>query len=154
MVKPKRPGLTSFSMTSISETLILPLIEQPLMALKTLVVLSRLLPGFEEIEQKVEILNKQLTMESTQQLISQTCDSIRDLLLEKNRKYGDSALNPLRVFSKGSSLDQIKVRIDDKLSRIQNAQGDEDEDPLIDLMGYLVLLKIAMQKENQESVTL
>ena len=27
-------------------------------------------------------------------------DSIKKLLLEKNRRYGDSALNPRRIFSK------------------------------------------------------
>lgn len=67
------------------------------------------------------------------------------LLIEKNRKYGDSALNPARIFSKASNIEQIKVRIDDKLSRIKNAQDDEDEDVIADLIGYLVLLKIAKE---------
>lgn len=67
------------------------------------------------------------------------------LLIEKNRKYGDSALNPARIFSKASNIEQIKVRIDDKLSRIKNAQDDEDEDVIADLIGYLVLLTIAKE---------
>jgi hypothetical protein len=65
------------------------------------------------------------------------------LLVEKNRKYGDSALNPKRIFSKASTIEQLKVRIDDKLSRMANRQDDDDEDPEWDLMGYLVLLRIA-----------
>jgi len=39
---------------------------------------------------------------------------------------------------------QILVRIDDKLSRMSNQ--DEDEDVVSDLLGYLVLLKIAKGK--------
>ena len=65
------------------------------------------------------------------------------VLIEKNRKYGDSALNPKRVFSRASAVEQIKVRLDDKISRLMNQQPDEDEDVELDLMGYLVLLRIA-----------
>ena len=85
----------------------------------------------------------------TQEQIVIVCDSIRDLLLEKNRKYGDSALNPRRTFSKADAVEQIKVRIDDKLNRIENTGFTSvDEDTLQDLIGYLVLLKIALK--NQE----
>lgn len=70
-------------------------------------------------------------------------DDIAATLIEKNRKYGDSALNPKRVFSRASAVEQIKVRLDDKLSRLMNQQPDEDEDVELDLMGYLVLLRIA-----------
>lgn len=81
--------------------------------------------------------------------ITLVCNQIRNLLLEKNRKYGDAALNPVRIFSKSDSLEQIKVRIDDKLSRIRNAQNDEDEDVISDLIGYLVLFKVAkLQSER------
>lgn len=67
------------------------------------------------------------------------------LLIEKNRKYGDSALNPARIFSKASNIEQLYTRVDDKLSRIKNAQDDEDEDVIADLIGYLVLLTIAKE---------
>jgi hypothetical protein len=85
----------------------------------------------------------------TQIDIATTCDSIKELLLEKNRKYGDSALNPVRVFSKSDNMEQIRVRIDDKLSRLRNQQQDEDEDVIDDLIGYLVLLKIAQMQERR-----
>jgi len=85
----------------------------------------------------------------SQQDISQVCDAIRELLLEKNRKYGDSALHPVRVFSKASTLEQIKVRLDDKLSRLKNAQGDEDEDVTSDLIGYLILYKVALMQQSR-----
>ncbi len=68
------------------------------------------------------------------------------VLVEKNRKYGNSALNPKRVFSCASAVEQIKVRLDDKISRLMNQQPDEDEDVELDLMGYLVLLRIAKDR--------
>lgn len=85
----------------------------------------------------------------SQQDISQVCNDIRELLLEKNRKYGDAALNPLRIFSKANTLEQIKVRLDDKLSRLKNAQDDEDEDVIADLTGYLILFMVARMQERR-----
>jgi hypothetical protein len=85
----------------------------------------------------------------TQTDISCVCDEIRNLLLEKNRKYGDSALNPVRIFSKASILEQLKIRMDDKLSRLRNAADDEDEDPTTDLIGYLILYKVALRQQRR-----
>ena len=74
--------------------------------------------------------------------------NIRELLIEKNRKYGDSALSPSRIFSRASSKEQLKVRIDDKLTRIANQEPDEDEDVITDTLGYLVIYKIAELREK------
>jgi hypothetical protein len=77
--------------------------------------------------------------------IAQVCDDIKELLLQKNAKYGDSALNPVRVMSQASPVEQILVRIDDKLSRIKHGNIlEDDEDVVSDLIGYFVLLKIAL----------
>lgn len=73
------------------------------------------------------------------------CLEIAEMLIKKNISYGNSALNPIRIFSKADSKEQIKVRIDDKLNRVKNDQtflGDNDID---DMIGYLILLKIANQ---------
>lgn len=62
------------------------------------------------------------------------------LLLEKNRKYGNSVKDPLSVFSSLSAKERVAVRMDDKLSRI--ARGDntsDNEDAKVDLAGYLLL---------------
>lgn len=72
-------------------------------------------------------------------------DEIRDMLVEKNRRYGNSALEPVRVFSKADPLEQLKVRMDDKLSRIRSAQADDDEDVINDLLGYLLIYKVAQR---------
>ena len=87
---------------------------------------------------------------NTQIEIAEICDGIKNLLLEKNKKYGDSALNPSRIFSKANTVEQLLVRIDDKLNRIQKGAGliANDEDVVSDLIGYLVLLKIAIKRNN------
>ena len=88
-------------------------------------------------------------MKNTEQLIEEMCDSMKELLLQKNRNYGDSATNPSNVFSKGSPVESICARIDDKLMRIQNKGiNDETEDTVSDLIGYLILLKVALHKEK------
>ena len=69
----------------------------------------------------------------------------------KNAKYGDAALEPLNIFSKAGAVAGIKVRIDDKLKRIQNAGlCDATEDTLQDLAGYLILLMIAKDNESHD----
>jgi hypothetical protein len=68
---------------------------------------------------------------------------IEEMLISKNIKYGNSALEPLRIFSKASSQEQLKVRIDDKLSRLKTQDVSEDEDVVNDLIGYLILYKIS-----------
>lgn len=73
------------------------------------------------------------------------------MLLEKNRKYGDSALSPIRLMSKASAREQILVRIDDKLSRWANMQEDDTEDVVKDLLGYYILLRIAENREKREA---
>jgi hypothetical protein len=71
-------------------------------------------------------------------------DEIRDLLIAKNLKYGNSALEPLGVFSQLSAKEGLLIRIDDKLKRIKNGSLEkDDEDVVNDLIGYLVLLKIS-----------
>jgi hypothetical protein len=86
------------------------------------------------------------TLTETQQEIYDLGQEITNMLIEKNRKYGDSALNPTRIFSKANAVEQIKVRIDDKLSRVLSGQDDEDEDIDLDLVGYLYLLIIAKRR--------
>lgn len=76
-------------------------------------------------------------------LIQTECDELANMLIAKNQKYGNSALEPMRVFSKASPVEQILTRIDDKISRLRVASLDEDEDVVLDLLGYLVLLRVA-----------
>lgn len=76
------------------------------------------------------------------------CKEISDLLKEKNKSYGDAALNPVRIFSKQNSSEQLKVRIDDKLSRLARGNEYPGDDTVKDLLGYLVLLLIDERTKN------
>lgn len=78
--------------------------------------------------------------------LKEVLNGIQELLIAKNRKYGDSALNPHQTFSSATPIELINVRLDDKLSRIRNRQTDEDEDVEIDLIGYLILKQIAKHR--------
>jgi hypothetical protein len=82
-------------------------------------------------------------MQNFSQEVSTYLLEIREMLISKNLKYGNSALEPLEVFSKLSAKEGLLVRIDDKLKRIKNGTLEkDDEDVINDLIGYLVLLKI------------
>lgn len=89
-------------------------------------------------------------MSSTKDLIIEKCNAVRDLLIAKNESYGDSALHPICVFGRGRASDQLRARIDDKLSRIRNAPDAFGEDVIKDLIGYLVMLQIAMDEEGKK----
>ena len=95
-----------------------------------------------------------MAMNQTEIKISEVCDDIKELLIHKNRKYGNSALEPNRIFSKCSATEQLLVRIDDKLNRIMKGAGllANDEDVVNDLIGYLVLLKISMTSEQNDGI--
>ena len=79
----------------------------------------------------------------TQTKIFETCNEIRDMLVNKNKAYGDSALNPIRIFASSDTVEQLNVRLDDKLNRIKNGCQYPGDDDIMDIIGYLVLLKIA-----------
>lgn len=90
-----------------------------------------------------------------QHLIFLICIRIAEFLLNKNRKYGNSAIRPKRFFSKSDPIEQINVRLDDKLSRLASNQADEDEDVEKDFIGYLVLkfvAKIIVGKATMENI--
>ena len=73
---------------------------------------------------------------------------IGNLLRAKNTLYGNSALEPINIFSKQSPTEGIKLRIDDKLKRIKNLSPNDTEDTILDLIGYLILLRISMRSDE------
>jgi hypothetical protein len=78
-------------------------------------------------------------MEYGQQPIGKVMEGLNTFLIAKNKNYGNSALEPLKVFSKIEPTNSICVRVDDKLSRIVNGSELRKND-IVDLAGYLVLL--------------
>lgn len=89
-------------------------------------------------------------LSESQSKIAKKCGEITQFLLAKNKQYGDSALSPIRIFSSSDEVEQLRVRIDDKLNRLLqgNADIEKDEDVIKDLIGYLVLLLISMESNS------
>ena len=75
--------------------------------------------------------------------IIQQCLELAEMLIKKNTSYGNSALEPVRIFSKAEAKEQLYVRIDDKLSRLMKGTDYPGDNDIDDLIGYLILLKIA-----------
>lgn len=78
---------------------------------------------------------------NTQQKIDRLFFNFSEFLKEKNRRYGDSAISPLQIFSKVDASNQICNRLDDKLNRIKNSSELKKND-IADLFGYTALLMI------------
>jgi hypothetical protein len=83
--------------------------------------------------------------EQTQAKIAEVCDEVKAMLIAKNKSYGDSALNPVRIFATSNNVEQLHVRVDDKLSRISRGGSFVGDNDIDDLIGYLILLKIARE---------
>ena len=92
---------------------------------------------------------------STTTSIEKICAELNKFLQIKNQKYGDSALDPIRIFSGKKNVPDnvgaISDRIDDKLSRIKNSEEFRKND-IVDLTGYLVLLCTAFDWTNFEDL--
>lgn len=71
---------------------------------------------------------------------------LADFLVGKNREYGNSALDPVRCASTAGPLEQIRVRIDDKISRLLRG-GPAALDTMVDLAGYLLIYLYATDEE-------
>ena len=95
------------------------------------------------------------TPEEVQVLIKDILGGMAELLVDKNKKYGNSALQPEKIFYKGDSLSSILVRLNDKVSRIKN-----NPDPVprlndcADMIGYLTLLLISMGVTRKDILAL
>lgn len=79
--------------------------------------------------------------------VKEECENIHKMLIEKNKSYGNSALDPIRCFSKLDPIETIKIRIDDKLSRLMRGREYNGDDTTKDLIGYLILLRIASKEK-------
>lgn len=80
--------------------------------------------------------------------IRRIMSELTEMLVAKNRAYGNSALDPVRIFSKATPQEQILVRLDDKLSRLARGSEFPGDDTIRDLVGYLVLLLVSKASEQ------
>ena len=105
------------------------------------------------MEEKIILPTDDLwSQESVKQEILSQVKQIAEFLVEKNKKYGNSAIQPKRIFSRADPVEQINVRIDDKLSRIANQQVNDDEDAEFDLIGYLILKRVYNNLSAKEKI--
>ena len=91
-----------------------------------------------------EIINSDLCRNETEEKIYNVCMDLAVFLIEKNRRYGNSAIKPIRVLSKANEQEQLFIRMDDKLSRLMacDASIDDKYEALKDFVGYWVLLEV------------
>jgi hypothetical protein len=82
--------------------------------------------------------------------IASACNNLRDFLLGKNDAYGNSAFEPINIFSKLPAREGILIRIDDKLKRIKNGRCYPGDDNIKDLTGYLILLMVLDELERNK----
>ena len=78
--------------------------------------------------------------------------AIIKVLTEKNKRYGNAALEPINIFYKGDAENSILIRLDDKLQRIirhcaetSNSMSLPEfrKNDMFDLLGYCILLSIS-----------
>lgn len=80
-------------------------------------------------------------------------ENLSKFLKTKNQNYGNSALEPIKIFSYAQSDPNtlLLARIDDKLSRIKNSPTLRKND-VTDLLGYLLLLMLYKQWINLDDL--
>ena len=83
-----------------------------------------------------------LNPDQIKQFIIEECENMKQLLLEKNESYGNSVFSPIGIFSKADPEEQLCIRLDDKLKRLQRGKEFQGDDTVKDLIGYLHLLRI------------
>jgi len=103
------------------------------------------------IESHMMNINRNIPVAPSGEVIFERCMRLADNLIAKNVSYGDSALNPRPIFSKGGQNESLASRIDDKLNRIANNQSYPGDNDLDDLLGYLVLYSIYRERETEEA---
>lgn len=87
----------------------------------------------------------------TQQKLVDVLDGMKNLLLYKNRKYGDSAINPKKIFYKGDSTNSILIRLDDKIGRVMSNPDDKPRvNDVADIIGYCTLLLVSMNVTSED----
>jgi hypothetical protein len=99
-----------------------------------------------KLESLFDIDPDALKAPAAQELLA-VCVDLAVFLMRKNLAYGNSALEPLRAISQADPAEQIRVRMDDKLSRIIRGEA-AGEDAVKDFVGYWVLLEVLRRRQS------
>ena len=94
---------------------------------------------------------KEVLYTDTQAKLVDVLDGMKNLLLYKNKKYGDSALKPKNIFYKGDATNSILIRLDDKIGRVMSNPDDKPRvNDVADIIGYCTLLLISMNVTSED----
>jgi hypothetical protein len=97
-------------------------------------------------------MTKKLTysQRDTDRAIRHVCKEFGEFLVEKNHKYGNSAFEPMTVFSQASAEEKLRIRQEDKLKKIVTGSNLKDEDAEQDFVGYHFLIKALKYLEDAQ----
>ncbi len=109
-------------------------------------VFARVRRDYEEVERIQQEHLKQDALPESARKIAAKCDQIKAFLIEKNLAYGNSALDPINIFSDADAVKTMENSLDHKLSRIARGHEFRGDDTIIDLTGYLILYLIAKEE--------
>lgn len=75
--------------------------------------------------------------------VKETMQFISDMLLKKHAQYGSSIFRPMTILSQSNTEEQIRMRIDDRIHKLQNMSLHDLENELgrrtiYDLTGFLI----------------
>lgn len=90
-------------------------------------------------------------------MIEKECLELGALLVAKNTDYNNTALNPEHLLSNLDAEERLKVRIDDKLTRLKHLLATKHQnfesidDNIRDLNGYLILWRILRKIRGHSS---
>jgi len=99
-------------------------------------------------------MERKPTQRQVESLIRKHMIEYGNFLIKKNRAYGNSAFEAINIYSKGSALDLMKLRMDDKLKKMLKGSDltDEKEDAAKDFCGYWHLMEILKEIEKWEPI--
>ena len=92
----------------------------------------------------------------TKKKIKETMDEIRDFLIQKNEQYGDSVMNPIRVFSKAGvpfidfgHLDGVEKS---DMFVIKSSSTKKTYLKIVEIKAHETEVEIVSQQENMASI--
>ena len=88
---------------------------------------------------------------SWKEAIEKSCANIQAGLLKHHEKYGTAIFRPVTVLSNGNAEQSIRMRIDDRIRKLQNLDRrfcleikNEERELIDDLIGYLINFRAYM----------
>jgi len=108
---------------------------------------------FEHVDEQIRARAYDITSKQFGEILDKVLKDLGDMLKRKNESYGNSSLNPQRIFSTSiSAMDGIDVRMDDKITRIKNGASFGDDNDERDLIGYLLIKQVKYELDKNNDI--